>query len=125
MSRRLLSQLVALAAWLHFMRHLTSLLQLGRQKPCGQERSYWPTRAFIGLAAASVLGLLMSSARAEEGVTPDAVVITRIIALDGPAGAKAREQEAALEAYFGAVNSAGGIHGRRVVLRTTNADLRT
>lgn len=75
-------------------------------------------------AAACVLAPA-SAAQAEEGVTPEAITISRVIALEGPAGAKGREQEAALEAYFGAVNAAGGVHGRRIVLRTTNADLRT
>ena len=73
-------------------------------------------------------GALLSAAgpaRAEEGVTAEAVTISRVIALDGPAGSKGREQEAALQAYFGAVNAGGGIHGRRIVLRTTNADLRS
>jgi len=71
------------------------------------------------------LGMLAGPAGAEQGVAPDAIVISRVIALDGPAGAKGREQEAALQAYFGAVNAAGGVHGRRIVLRTTNADLRS
>ena len=87
----------------------------------------------MALACAScapwvVGGALLSGAgpaRAEEGVTAEAVTISRVIALDGPAGSKGREQEAALQAYFGAVNAGGGIHGRRIVLRTTNADLRS
>ena len=69
--------------------------------------------------------LVPAPARAEEGVTAEAIVISRVIALDGPAGAKGREQEAALQAYFGAVNAAGGVHGRRIELRTTDADLRS
>lgn len=69
--------------------------------------------------------LLISSARAEEGVSATAIDIGRVIALDGPAGAKGREQEQALQAYFSAINKAGGIHGRKIVLHTTNADLRS
>lgn len=74
---------------------------------------------------ALLLGVVATPVRAEEGVTQDAVVISRVIALDGPAGAKGREQEAALMAYFGTVNAAGGVHGRKIVLRTHNEDLRS
>lgn len=72
-----------------------------------------------------LFGFAAPTALAEEGVSAQAIVISRVIALDGPAGAKGREQEAALQAYFASVNAAGGIHGRQVVLRTTNADLRS
>jgi branched-chain amino acid transport system substrate-binding protein len=74
------------------------------------------------LASSAALAL---AAGAEEGVTADSIAISRVIALDGPAGAKGREQEAALQAYFSAVNAAGGVHGRKILLRTTNEDLRT
>lgn len=77
-----------------------------------------------GLAAAFALAST-APAFAEEGVSADSVTISRVIALDGPAGAKGREQEAALAAYFASVNAAGGVHGRKIVLRTTNEDLRT
>lgn len=82
-------------------------------------------RGAFRCALAGALLAVMVSAGAEEGVTAEAVTISRVIALDGPAGSKGREQEAALQAYFGAVNAAGGVHGRRIVLRTTNADLRS
>jgi ABC-type branched-subunit amino acid transport system substrate-binding protein len=87
-------------------------------------------RAFLGAAASAPwlpAGAAPPAAGApgEPGVSADAVVISRVISLDGPAGAKGREQEAALQAYFGAVNAAGGVHGRRIVLRTSNTDLRS
>lgn len=81
-------------------------------------------RAFTGMLLAGVAGRPLG-APAEEGVTPSTIIISRVIALDGPAGAKAREQEAALQAYFNAVNAAGGLHGRQLLLRTTNEDLRS
>ncbi|MCM5681280.1 ABC transporter substrate-binding protein [Schlegelella sp. S2-27] len=62
---------------------------------------------------------------ADDGITADAITISRVIALEGPAGAKGREQEAALRAYFEAINAGGGIHGRRIALQTANEDLRT
>jgi branched-chain amino acid transport system substrate-binding protein len=62
---------------------------------------------------------------ADDGVTSDAITISRVIALDGPAGAKGREQEAALRAYLEAINAGGGIHGRRIALQTAAEDLRT
>lgn len=60
----------------------------------------------------------------DDGITPDTVTISRVIALNGPAGAKGREQEEALKAYFASVNAAGGVHGRKIVLKTTDMDLR-
>lgn len=76
----------------------------------------------------AVLGWLLAmtafAAPSDEGITPDTVVISRVIALSGPAGAKGREQEAALKAYFSVVNAAGGVHGRKIILRTTDLDLR-
>ena len=81
-------------------------------------------RRFAGLLLGA--GALMAcAAQAEEGVTPDAIAITRVISLEGPAGAKGREQEVALRAYFASVNQGGGIHGRKVVLKTVDEDLRT
>ncbi len=79
------------------------------------------------LGALSILAVALapSPCRAEEGVAPDAIVISRVIALTGPAGAKGREQEEALKAYFDALNAAGGINGRRIALRTTDLDLRS
>jgi branched-chain amino acid transport system substrate-binding protein len=76
-----------------------------------------------GMALALLWGV--SSAVAEDGVTTDTVVISRVIALEGPAGAKGREQEHALQTFFGAINAAGGIHGRQIILRTSNEDLRS
>lgn len=76
-------------------------------------------------AVAQWLCVQALAASPEDGVTADAVTIARVIALSGPAGAKGREQEAALQAYFAAVNAAGGVHGRKIVLRTTDHDLRT
>lgn len=48
------------------------------------------------------------------------IVLGRITALSGPAGAKGTEQEAALVAYFDDVNKRGGINGRQVVLKTVD-----
>lgn len=76
------------------------------------------------LPALCALVVLANPAAAEEGVTADAIVISRVIALNGPAGAKGREQEEALQAYFASVNMAGGVHGRKILLRTTDLDLR-
>lgn len=77
------------------------------------------------IAVAIAPAAFAAPAATDDGVTPDGIVISRVIALNGPAGAKGREQEEALQAYFAAVNAAGGIHGRKIVLRTTDLDLRT
>ena len=81
-------------------------------------------RALVPVVVAT-LAWLPGASRAEEGVTADAITISRVIALTGPAGAKGREQEAALQAYFSSVNASGGIHGRKIKLLTTDEDLRT
>lgn len=79
----------------------------------------------LALVACFSIAMVSTSAMAEEGVTRDSIVVGRIIALEGPAGSKGREQEVALQAYFSAVNAAGGIFGRKIELHTTNEDLRT
>lgn len=81
-------------------------------------------KALRPLIAAS-LALFACAAKSEEGVTPDTITLTRVIALKGPSGAKGREQEAALQAYLAAVNAEGGVHGRKIRLLTTDEDLRT
>lgn len=79
----------------------------------------------LALLATFSIAVVSTSAMAEEGVTRDSIVVGRVIALEGPAGSKGREQEVALQAYFSAVNAAGGIFGRKIELHTTNEDLRT
>ena len=87
---------------------------------------YPNARRNILLAAVGVplLGVAFR-VEADGGLSSNAVTLSRAVALDGPAGAKGREQEAALQAYFLALNAAGGIHGRKIVLKTANIDLRT
>jgi ABC-type branched-subunit amino acid transport system substrate-binding protein len=83
-------------------------------------------RVLMRSIGAAVVGWpAWTRAGGEDGVTTDSVTVSRVIALDGPAGAKGREQEAALHACFDAVNAAGGLHGRRIVLKTANEDLRS
>jgi len=81
-------------------------------------------RATLAVLAMSVM-LPTNAATSEDGVSQEAVTISRVIALNGPAGAKGREQEEALQAYLGSVNASGGVHGRKIVLKTTDLDLRT
>lgn len=82
-------------------------------------------RAALAALATALPWMPSFAAPADDGLTAETITISRVIALDGPAGAKGREQEEALQAYFAAVNAAGGIHGRRIVLRTTDLDLRS
>jgi ABC-type branched-subunit amino acid transport system substrate-binding protein len=84
-----------------------------------------PAGRLLSAIAAIGLACVASLARGEDGVTPNSITLGRVIALDGPAGAKGREQEAALEAYFDSLNASGGIHGRKIILRTSNEDLRS
>ncbi len=51
-----------------------------------------------------------------QGVTADTILIGQSAALSGPAEALGREMKAGAEAYFNAVNKAGGINGRKIKL---------
>ncbi len=59
-------------------------------------------------------------ARAEPGVSDNTIVIGRSAGLTGSLAERMKPATQAIEAYFGAVNAAGGIHGRR--LRLINVD---
>lgn len=106
-------------------------LQAGFRRSPGCVRSGCVAAGFRALfllamgAAALVSVQPVLGATTDDGVTADAIVLSRVISLGGPAGAKGREQEEALHAYFNAINASGGIHGRKIVLRTTDMDLRT
>ena len=60
--------------------------------------------------------LLCSSALAENGVTPDKIVLGQSCALSGPAKDLGTNLKAGMKAYFAKVNKAGGIHGRKISL---------
>lgn len=55
---------------------------------------------------------------ADPGVGPDELVIGQNITLQGGKNRYGVEVEAGIESYLRAVNQAGGVHGRKIVLRT-------
>lgn len=68
------------------------------------------------LAALSLL--CGSAALAENGVTPDTVVLGQSVALTGPAASLGIEMRDGAKVYFEHVNANGGVHGRKIELRT-------
>lgn len=66
---------------------------------------------------ALLLGLaLCVTARAENGVTNDTILIGRSAGMTGSLAARMKPATEAIEAYFAAVNAAGGVNGRRLKL---------
>ena len=68
----------------------------------------------VSLALISLL--LPSEAVTAQGVTADTILIGQSAALSGPAEELGKEMKSGAEAYFDAVNSSGGIHGRMIKL---------
>jgi ABC-type branched-subunit amino acid transport system substrate-binding protein len=56
------------------------------------------------------------SAFAESGVTNDTILIGRSAGMTGGLAARMKPATEAIEAYFAAVNAAGGVHGRKLKL---------
>lgn len=73
------------------------------------------SRLFAGLvilfAAASPL-----HARAETGVTPDAILFGQAAALEGPSSALGQSMRQGILAAFAEINTKGGVHGRKLHL---------
>jgi ABC-type branched-subunit amino acid transport system substrate-binding protein len=65
---------------------------------------------------AALLGL--ATARAEDGVGPDLILLGRSAGLTGSLAARSKPATEAMEAYFAAVNAAGGVNGRKLRLKT-------
>ncbi len=59
-----------------------------------------------------------SGCLAENGVTPDTIVLGQSVALTGPASALGIEMRNGAKVYFDYVNAKGGVHGRKIELIT-------
>ena len=70
------------------------------------------------LAAICAVGLGLTQASAEVGVTADTIRLGQVCALTGPAQGLGQELKAGATAYFEHINSQGGIHGRKISLLT-------
>jgi ABC-type branched-subunit amino acid transport system substrate-binding protein len=58
----------------------------------------------------------MNTARAENGVTADSIVLGQSAALSGPAASLGSEMREGADAYFQHINAQGGVHGRKIKL---------
>jgi ABC-type branched-subunit amino acid transport system substrate-binding protein len=70
-------------------------------------------KAWLALLCALVVSL---GARAENGVTADTILIGRSAGMTGGIAARMKPATEAIEAYFAAVNAAGGVNGRKLKL---------
>ncbi len=71
--------------------------------------------------ATCLLGLALTApalSPAQSGVTQNSVLLGQSVALTGPAAALGIEMRLGARVYFDYVNSKGGVHGRKIELRT-------
>ncbi len=66
----------------------------------------------------AALALAVCSAALAQGVTDSQVLLGQSVALTGPAQQLGLDMQLGSTLYFNKVNSAGGVHGRRIVLKT-------
>ena len=62
--------------------------------------------------------LVCGNSFAEDGITPNEIVLGQSCALSGPAEALGTGMRAGLQAYFDKINADGGINGRKIRLIT-------
>ena len=74
------------------------------------------TLSVTALAAYSAFTALAVPARAENGVSPDAITFGQAAVLNGAASALGQGMKAGLEAAFDEANRKGGVHGRKLKL---------
>ena len=70
------------------------------------------------MLTATLLGLTAAVGHADPGVTPTTIVLGQSAAFSGPASELGTEMRAGALAYFQAVNTAGGVNGRKIELRS-------
>ena len=76
-----------------------------------------------GLTTAfALLGGVAAPAAAETGVTDKAITIGQTITLEGGKNAYGVAAQQSAKLYIDQVNAAGGVHGRKIVLRTLDDD---
>src|SRR5689334_10823292 len=73
----------------------------------------------VGLCLAAFVAT-SGRACAEDGVSAASIVFGQAAALDGPAGALGRGMKTGIEAAFAEVNKAGGVHGRKLELKSVD-----
>ena len=70
-------------------------------------------RSFIAAAALAAAGSCFA-----QGVTDSQILLGQSVALTGPAQELGKDMQLGARLYFDQVNKAGGVHGRRIVLKT-------
>jgi branched-chain amino acid transport system substrate-binding protein len=68
--------------------------------------------------AGLMLAVVASALHAEPGVSPTSILIGQSAAFSGPALELGTEMRTGAAAYFRVVNAAGGVHGRKIELRS-------
>ncbi|MGZ5097871.1 MAG: ABC transporter substrate-binding protein [Usitatibacter sp.] len=63
-------------------------------------------------------GLASACIASAQGVTDSQIVLGQSVALSGPAEQLGKDMQLGASLYFNAVNAKGGVHGRRIVLKT-------
>lgn len=74
--------------------------------------SVWKAVLALALLATSQLGV------AEDGVTDNTILIGQTIGVTGPVAGTVKEMNEGAQAYLAHINKLGGIHGRKIELRT-------
>lgn len=72
------------------------------------------------LTSVLVLGVAAAAALAEDGVSKDRIFFGQVAALDGPAQALGKGMREGILAAFDEANRAGGIHGRKLELKSVD-----
>jgi len=75
------------------------------------------TRLVIGVLIVA-LAFVAAAARAETGVTAGSIVVGQSAAFSGPAQELGIEMRKGIQGYFDSVNRAGGVNGRKLVLKS-------
>jgi ABC-type branched-subunit amino acid transport system substrate-binding protein len=70
--------------------------------------------------AFAALALAASAASAEDGVSAERILLGQSVALTGPAAELGIHMRNGAKLYFDHVNAQGGVHGRRIELRTVD-----
>ena len=75
-------------------------------------------RRFAIPVVLAALALATHSAAAADGVTPTSVTVGQSAAFSGPAAELGKDMRTGIQAYFDQVNRAGGVNGRKLLLKS-------
>ncbi len=75
-------------------------------------------RRFAAPVVLAAFALAAHSAVAADGVTPTTVTVGQSAAFSGPAAELGKDMRNGIQAYFDQINRAGGVNGRKLVLKS-------